>query len=64
MTNYVFFNNNLKNRSNIILTDYLKLTSAEIKEILKKNKHWICINTKKKNCYVTQKNISFRVILI
>ena len=48
MTNYVFFNNNLKNRSNIILTDYLKLTSSEIKEILKKNKHWICINTKKK----------------
>ncbi len=48
MTNYVFFNNSLKNRSNIILKEYLKLTSAEIKEMTSANKSWIVINTKKK----------------
>lgn len=48
MSNYVFFNNSLKNRSNIILKDYLKLTSAEIKEMTSANKSWIVINTKKK----------------
>ena len=55
MTNYVFFNNSLKNRSNIILKDYLKLTSLEIKELTTSNKSWIVINTKKKTVITPKK---------
>lgn len=48
MTAYVTFSNDLKNRSNLILKDYLKLSPKEIDIITSTTSRWTCIKTRHK----------------
>ena len=46
MTVYITFNTDLKNRSNLIFKDYLKLNKNEIERITSANSRWVAILTR------------------
>lgn len=48
MTIYITFSCDLKNRSNRVFTDYLKLNKSEIDKITSSSSRWNCINTRAK----------------
>lgn len=56
-TCYIIFSGDLKNRSNRVLTDYLKLSSDEVSKIVNNDSsRWTCIKTRYRTV-ITQKEI-------